>query len=98
VATKAEEKWMDQASQFCIACYLYHSAKTPAAIHHLLTKGGRRRGHMESIGLCPGHHNVPQPGSDKIMRHPTKARFEEAYGTEDFLLAEQRRLISEGVF
>jgi hypothetical protein len=97
MATKAEQAWMSKASQFCIVCYLQYMIKTPAAIHHLLTLGKRRRGHLYSIGLCdPGHHKNPQPGSRKIARHPTKTRFEAAYGTEDFLLAEQRRLIAEG--
>jgi hypothetical protein len=95
--TKAEEEWMSKASEFCIVCFLEYMIRTPAAVHHLLTKGGRRRGHLYTIGLCdPGHHKNPQRGSRKVARHPTKARFERAYGTEDYLLNEQRRIIAEG--
>ncbi len=95
--TKAEQDWMNAASQFCIVCYLRHTIRTPAAVHHLLTDGGRRRGHLFTIGLCdPGHHKNPQKGSGKIARHPTKARFEREYGTEEYLLAAQRRIIAEG--
>lgn len=94
MATKAEQKWMYAISQFCIVCYLYHRVNTPAAVHHLLTPGGRRRGHLDTIGLCdPGHHKNPQPGSGKVARHPTKARFEEEYGKEDFLLLRQRSIV-----
>ena len=99
MTTKAEQKWMSAISEFCIVCYLFHRVKTPAAVHHLLTPGKRRIGHLHTIGLCdPGHHKNPQQGSEKIARHPTKARFEEAYGTEEFLLEEQRKLVNEGVF
>lgn len=52
---------------------------------------------MFSIGLCdPGHHKYPQKTSRKIARHPTKTRFERAYGSEDYLLSEQRRIIRDG--
>ena len=89
---------MDAITRFgCIACYLMGYPGTPCVPHHLLTDGGRRRGHLFTIGLCdPGHHQYPQKGSGKIARHPTKARFEAEYGTEDELLALTRRILSQG--
>lgn len=87
---------MDAVSDFgCIVCYLFHNVKTPCAVHHLLS-GGIRIGHKFTIGLCdPGHHQnaALQAGSGKISRHPDKARFERAYGTEMELLEKQRQLL-----
>jgi hypothetical protein len=91
--TKAEHAWMDAITQLgCIVCCL-RGFRTPAVPHHLLS-GGRRIGHLATIPLCdPGHHQYPQPGSGKIARHPTKARFEAAYGTEEELLERTRELV-----
>lgn len=90
----AEQAWLDKVAAFgCIVCYLSHHAKTPCAVHHPLS-GGRRMGHLFAIGLCdPGHHqNSPTPA--KISRHPEKARFEAAYGTEAELLAQLQALLT----
>jgi hypothetical protein len=92
-ASAAEQDWMDRARAFgCIVCWLQHGERTPAAIHHILA-GGRRMGHLHTIPLCdPGHHQgTPTPL--KISRHPDKARFEAAYGTELELLAQLQELI-----
>jgi hypothetical protein len=87
VAANAEEQaWMDDIVQIgCIVCRVHHNVITPAAVHHPLS-GGRRMGHLFAIPLCdPGHHqNSPTPL--KISRHPNKAQFEHAYGTELDLL------------
>lgn len=80
----------------CIVCLTLERVRTPAVPHHLL-RGGRRIGHLATIPLCdPGHHQYPQPGSGKIARHPTKARFEAAYGTEAELLKRTRELVEAG--
>jgi hypothetical protein len=92
--TAAEQAWMDKARAFgCIVCYLFHGARTPAAIHHILS-GGRRMGHLHTLPLCdPGHHqNSPTPA--KISRHPNKARFDAAYGSELELLAQLQALLA----
>lgn len=88
-----EQSWMDRAQAFgCIVCYLFHGARTPAAIHHPV-EGGRRKGHLFAIPLCdPGHHqNSPTPL--KISRHPNKKQFELAYGSEETLLRQLKNLI-----
>ncbi len=88
-----EQAWMGFVAGFgCVVCWIQHHVKTPCAVHHIV-EGGRRVGHMFTIGLCdPGHHqNSPTPL--KISRHPNKKRFEVAYGTEYELhayLVEQR--------
>jgi hypothetical protein len=95
--TNLERAWMDAITQLgCIVCFLFENAPgTPGCPHHLLTDGGRRIGHLDTICLCdPGHHqNSPTPR--KVSRHPNKARFELAYGTEESLLAKSRKLVEE---
>lgn len=91
--TKAEKAWMDSIVNLgCIVCALQGHPGTPAVVHHIL-KNGRRQSHMETIPLCPGHHQTGN-GVDKISRHPYKSRFEAAYGTEQKLLDQTRRMVN----
>lgn len=94
MTTKAETEWMDAIVQVgCIVCYVLGYPGTPAVVHHLLTAGKRRRGHLYTIPLCdPGHHQNGD-GMNKISRHPWKKRFEAMYGTEDELLAKVRAIV-----
>lgn len=96
MTTKLERAWMDAITQIgCIVCALFEKAPgTPGAVHHL-KEGGRRTSHLDTICLCdPGHHqNSPTPA--KISRHPNKARFEKAYGTEEDLLAMSRVMVEK---
>lgn len=90
----AEQAWMDKARAFgCVVCFLQSGLRTPAVIHHILA-GGRRMGHLYTLPLCdPGHHqNSATP--QKISRHPHKARFDAAYGTELELLATLKILLA----
>ncbi len=84
----AESLWMGKVAGFgCIVCHMQGREGVPCAVHHII-EGGRRVSHMFTIGLCdPGHHqNAPQYSS-QVSRHPDKARFEKAYGTEYQLLS-----------
>lgn len=95
MTTKTERAWMDAITQLgCIVCLRHGSPRTPGAVHHLLD-GGKRISHLHTICLCdPGHHqNSPTPA--KISRHPNRTRFEEAYGTEEELLAFTQKLVRE---
>lgn len=75
----------------CIVCRNLGFGFVPCAVHHLL-RGGRRIGHLHTIGLCdPGHHQKAPWNSGQISRHPDKARFEAEYGAEEMLLAQTRR-------
>lgn len=82
-----EARWMASIVEYgCIACRMDGHAPRPTAVHHIVD-GGRRLGHLFTLGLCdPGHH---QNGGalGLISRHPYKARFEKRYGTELELLA-----------
>jgi hypothetical protein len=93
VATKAEREWMVAITRIgCIVCYLLGFPGTPGVVHHIL-KNGRRQSHRQTLCLCdPGHHQGGD-GVQKISRHPTKTRFEAAYGTELELLEMTERLV-----
>lgn len=95
MANKAEREWMDAITRIgCAVCAMMGHWHTPGVPHHLLTDGGRRRGHLYTILLCdPGHHQNAPRGSGKISRHPNKFRFEAAYGTEESLLQRQREMV-----
>lgn len=94
--TKAEKRWMDSICRLgCIVCYLLGFPGSQCVPHHLLTAGGRRRGHLFTIPLCdPGHHQGGD-GVQKISRHPWWKRFEAEYGTEDVLLKRTQQLVAE---
>jgi hypothetical protein len=81
-ASVEEKRWMASVAAFgCIVCYLQGRGYVPCAVHHIV-EGGRRVGHLWTIGLCdPGHHQNT-PDRSEISRHPNKARFVAAYGTE----------------
>jgi hypothetical protein len=81
-ATVEEKRWMASVAAFgCIVCHLQGRGYVPCAVHHIV-EGGRRVGHLWTIGLCdPGHHQNT-PDRTEISRHPNKARFVAAYGTE----------------
>lgn len=88
-----EQAWMDRvASAGCIVCWLFHRARRPAEVHHLLS-GGRRMGHLYSIPLCVDHHRGGSKDGPFISRHPYKARFEAAYAPELELLDAARSLL-----
>lgn len=85
--TAAESRWMAAVVELgCVVCLKHHQVQTPAAVHHIV-EGSRRLGHFYTIPLCdPGHHQN-SPTSQKLSRHPHKARFEKKYGTEYELLS-----------
>jgi len=93
--TIEETRWLDAIVRYgCIACRLDGMQPRPTAVHHIVD-GGRRLGHLFSLGLCdPGHHQGGE-SLGLVSRHPWKARFEQRYGTEMDLLAFLRREIAE---
>lgn len=70
----------------CIVCKLEYFCYTPAEIHHII-EGGKRKGHRFVLPLCVPHHRGNSDGDTHqfVSRHPYKARFETAYGTESEL-------------
>lgn len=93
--TKAEALHMRRVAELgCLICRLQERGYVPPAIHHVLTEGGRRMGHLYVLPLCdPGHHKGAPKSSGQVSRHPNKAAFERAYGTEKALLARVTKLL-----
>lgn len=93
----------------CICCMLNMQFWMPVPYrgvceaHHLLS-GGRRRGHLFTIGLCRWHHQAvpPQEGMGKeasqLVYGPSVATgskpFHQMYGTDDELLEFQNALLA----
>lgn len=93
--TKDERAWMDAIVQYgCIACRKDGRGYVLPAVHHIL-RGGLRIGHKFTLPLCdPGHHQGGQQ-MGLISRHPWKARFEQQYGSEQFLLDELKAVLKK---
>tara|TARA_R110000764_G_scaffold90560_3_gene172802 strand:+ start:233 stop:493 length:261 start_codon:yes stop_codon:yes gene_type:complete len=81
VAEKAHMAAVAEAG--CCVCRLHLGVYSPASIHHCGTYMGGGRDNMRVIALCPRHH---QTGGVGVALHANKARFEEAFGTEEELL------------
>lgn len=88
--SKEEQAWMDWiVQQGCSIC------RSPAEVHHLVS-GGRRLGHLFTIGLCPVHHRSGRDDEIATSRHPWKKRWEARYHTsETELLDKLRRKYAE---
>ena len=89
---KAESKHMDDVSQLgCIVWRNKGRLYVPCEIHHIEGKT-KQDAHFKVLPLCFEHHRM---GSDKepISRHPYKARFVKAYGTEQELLEQVDKLL-----
>lgn len=55
--------------------------------------GGRRRGHLFTIPLCPAHHRFGMDDERATSRDQCRRRFEARYGTEEALLEKTRELV-----
>jgi hypothetical protein len=83
--TKAEKAHIDAVVRSgCIICREFLGVYSPATAHHTGTYMGGGRDHMKVLGLCYQHHQGGPPG---VAIHKGKARWEEAFGTEEELLA-----------
>lgn len=89
----------------CLLCLRNGIGWVLPEIHHLLS-GGRRRGHAETIGLCPWHHRGVVPhGSRKSemenLHGPAlwygSKPFAAHWGSDDELLAEQNRNLNSTI-
>lgn len=100
-ATKAEQRRFDAMLEIgCLCCLLNGHPETPGEIHHL-TSAGRRRGHLESLCLCPGHHRgvFDRPYKEwKEIHGPSFAKeprqFAEVFADDDTLLEIQDSLVN----
>lgn len=102
--TPEDERRIDLIKEIgCIACLLEGLGCRYCEWDHL-TVAGFTVGHQASIGLCPWHHRgICDEGlSSSQMRDrygPSKAKgsktFNAHYGTDEFLLGYQDKLIEE---
>lgn len=91
--TKDEKRWMDAITRLgCCVCLGEGLGPSKAVVHHI-TSGGRRRGHLHTIPLCPSHHNSGLNNSFIVSVHPWKSRFQARYGSEEELLERTRRMV-----
>lgn len=98
--TAEEAAWIVAVKEGdCVACGIVG----PCDAHHLLS-GGRRRGHLFTVGLCAWcHRGVPDDGyTAKQMRDtygPSlmdgSKTFHEYYGSDDELYERQRKQLEE---
>lgn len=100
--TKREAEWIVEVKMGpCVACWLSDTAPISYGCdaHHLLS-GGRRIGHMATIGLCAWHHRgVPLEGTAPATRAiygPSlmdgSKLFHQAYGSDEELMKAQKWL------
>jgi hypothetical protein len=101
--TKEEADWIVAIKTHnCVACEV-QGLDNPfegCDAHHLLS-GGRRIGHDATVGLCPWHHRAVPVWSDAKRTRSAygpslmdgSKLFRDAYGTDDELLALQKRLL-----
>lgn len=92
--TKKEKAWMDAITQLgCIVCVITGKGETPAEPHHMLS-GGRRKGHLYTIPLCPTHHRSGRNDDEVVSRDQNQRRFEAEYGTEADLLKRVQQMVA----
>lgn len=102
--TKEEAEWIVAVKEGpCLACLRKLGIRVLGCDAHHLLSGGRRRGHMDTIGLCAWHHRG-YSGDEPVayvrdyygpsLMDGSKL-FRDAYGTDDELLALQKRLLGE---
>ena len=90
---KEEKKWINLISQLgCIVCNNEQRGYVPASVHHILTNG-KRTDHLQTIPLCPTHHQSGINNQLFVSRHPWRREFEKRYGSEYELLNKVKELI-----
>ena len=76
----------------CIVCRLQGYGYKEAECHHVYPRT-RLDTHYQVLGLCMEHHRGGFDKSPYISRHPYKKRFISAYGSEESLLRETKKLL-----
>jgi hypothetical protein len=100
-APNASDKkfWNAVASIGCIACIKDGYRNPLVSLHHIdgRTKPGA---HRKVLPLCAGHHqqgtNTNSP--NMIAVHPYKARFEDKYGLQEYLMVEVLQILKSKGF
>lgn len=85
--TKAEQAYMDRVRGLgCIICL------RPAQLHHprFMVGMSQRASHRDVIPLCADHH---LDGGHGVAIHAGKKTFEQAHGTEEYLLRKTKEML-----
>lgn len=102
--TKEEAEWIVAVKEGpCVACLIVTGKQFSGCDAHHLLSGGRRIGHLATIGLCQWHHRgIAEFFSHAHLREclgPSlmdgSKLFREAYGTDEELMAIQKRLLGK---
>lgn len=100
--TREESAWLVAVKEGpCLACLIFTGKKFLGCDAHHLLSGGRRIGHLATIGLCPWHHRgVAEFFAPFHLREcigPSlmdgSKLFRAAYGTDAELLALQNQVL-----
>lgn len=105
--TKAEAKRMDTIKEMaiCMCCRQRKLLASYVEVHHLLS-GGKRMGHMFTVGLCVWHHRaVPMYGYKRAQMREIYGDslaegskiFRAQFGSDMDLLAMQNELLDESL-
>lgn len=88
-----KEYYAKVAAVGCVVKVNGRRCARPAIVHHKTGAGmGRKSDYMDTMALCPYHHNQAPFG--ECVHSGTKS-FEEKYGTQDELIERTRGLIGE---
>lgn len=94
--TVEEQAWMDDIVRIgCCVCVRTGLGETPASVHHMLTEGHRKIGHLFTIPLCYSHHQAELNNAQIVSRHHWRREFERRYGTEAELLEWTQQRVQE---
>ncbi len=95
--TKEESIWMGDVCELgCIVCWLHYGILTTQVSPHHIDGKTKPGAHFKTIPLCSAHHQLADTHKPKrwISRHGDgKRAFEDAYGTEEFLLEKCREMV-----
>lgn len=100
MANKAEKLHMSKVAELgCIACRINGIYDTPACLHHIRHGQGmsQRANSYQVIPLCPTHHQYGDGTATyeyQYALHRSPIEFEDAFGTEEDLLAQVLQLVN----
>ena len=79
----------------CCVCIREGLGQTPASVHHMLSDGKRKLGHLFTVPLCYSHHQANLNNAQIVSRHHWPREFEARYGSEEFLLSWTKHKVQE---
>lgn len=76
-STAGEKRHMRRVAELgCQLCAHLGYGHSPAEVHHVRVKHGfGRSSHLDTIGLCPAHHQAPKVGVHGLGREEFTAMY-----------------------